>query len=99
MNKFNYSDNIKRKNCYNRENKKLLKKSILNNLFLKNSIRMKISYDLFNENKMHSKVILKNRCIITGRKSKIRKNLNFSRLCFRRLARSCSISGIRKSSW
>lgn len=99
MNKFNYNDNLKRNNCYNFENKKLLKKSILNNLYLKNSIRMKISSGLFNENKLHSKVILKNRCIITGRKSKISKNLKFSRLCLRRLARSCSISGIRKSSW
>jgi ribosomal protein S14 len=99
MNKLTYKDNLRRRQNYKLENKKILKKSILYNLHLKNSVRINISSNLFSETKNHSKVILNNRCIISGRRSKVNKNLKFSRLCFIRYARSCFISGIRKSCW
>jgi len=99
MNKLNYRDNLKRKKNYKLENKKMLKKSIIYNLYLKNSTRINISSKLFNDSKDHSKVILNNRCIASGRKSKIGKNLKFSRLFLIKFARYSLISGLRKSYW
>lgn len=96
MNKISVKDHLKRENSYKLENKKMLRKSVVYNLYIKNSLRIKISYKLFNDIKDHSIVFLNNRCVISGRKSKI-GNLKFSRICFRRFARSCLISGIRKS--
>ena len=97
MNKFNYQDNLKRKKSYKLENRKKLKKSILYNFYLKNSIRINTSNNLFNGIKDHS-TSLNNRCVLSGRKSKV-NNVRLSRICFRNLARSCLISGIRKSFW
>ena len=53
----------------------------------------------FNLNGEYSKVLLNNRCVLTGRYSKIAKNLNFSRISFLRLSRLGFISGIKKSYW
>ena len=99
MNKFNYKDKLRRTINYELENKKKIKKSMLYNLNLKTSTRINITSILFNVDKQHSKIILNDRCVISGRSSKFSKNLKFSRLNFIRLARSCSISGLRKSYW
>lgn len=98
MNKYNYQDNLKRKKSYKLENKKKLRKSIIYNFYLNNSIRINTSNGFFNGNKDHSEVHLNNRCVLSGRKSKV-NNLKVSRIYFRNLARSCFISGIRKSFW
>lgn len=99
MNKYNNIDNYNRKKFYNLENKKFVKKSLVYNLSLKNSVRCQVSLNLHDNFKKHYKHVLTNRCFLSGRKSRINKNLNISRLCFLRLARKCFISGIRKSSW
>ena len=99
MNKFNHKDKLRRAINYKLENKKKIKKSMLYNLNLKTSTRINITSALFNSNKQHSKIILNDRCVISGRSSKFSKYLKFSRLSLIRLARSCSISGLRKSYW
>ena len=99
MNKYILIDKLNRNYFKSSENKKIVKKGIIFNRILKSSVRNNISFNLNEESKKHSKVILTKRCILTGRKSKINRKFNVSRLCLLRLFRKCSIPGIRKSSW
>jgi len=95
MNKFLYKDLKKRNILLKIEKKNFIKKSFFNNTLLKNSFRIKSNSKLCKI----SKINLNNRCIVTGRKSKIAKNLNFSRIYLLKLSRSGFISGIIKSCW
>lgn len=94
-----HKDINKRRNIYKLENKKLILKSISKNTSLTNSIRLNANLKLFNLSSKHSKIDSVNRCIFTGRKSKISKKYRFSRISFFKVASSGSIFGIRKSSW
>lgn len=99
MNKYLYKDKLKRQKFYEKEHNIFIKKNISKNLNFKNSIRINANFSLFNLNGEYSKVLLNNRCVLTGRYSKIAKNLNFSRISFLRLSRLGFISGIKKSYW
>ena len=70
MNKLVYKDHKRRNILLHIEKKKFIKKSFFNNTLLKNSFRIKSNSKLYK----FSKVKLNNRCIVTGRKSKIAKN-------------------------
>jgi len=98
MNKFLYKDKKNRILFYKIENNKFIKKNIINNMKIKNTFRLKSSFDSYELNiYRNSKEKLNKRCLITGRNSKIATNLHFSRIQFLRFARSGSIYGIRKS--
>lgn len=99
MNKYLYKDKLNRKKFYRKEQNIFIKKNISKNLNFKNSIRINANFSLFNLNGKYSRVLLNNRCILTGRYSKIAKNFNFSRISFLRLSRLGYISGIKKSYW
>ena len=83
------------------EKKQLITKSICRNTLLKISIRLNSNYI---QNKMislnnGSKHKTVNRCIVTGRKSKIHKKFRFSRISFLNIARSGVYNGIKKVTW
>lgn len=100
MNKFIHKDNNNRKIFYRVENQNFIKKVIFHNSNIKNSFKLKSNFELFNSvNSNLFKVSLNSRCVLTGRSSKIAKNLNFSRISFLRLARSGCVPGLHKYSW
>ena len=59
MNKYIFIDKLNRNYFKISENKKIVKKSITFNRILKSSIRNNIAFNLNEESKKHSKVILK----------------------------------------
>lgn len=81
------------------ENTNLILKNLATNKCLKNSIRLNATLLLFNVFNDGLKSRLKNRCIVTGRSSKIHKKFRFSRLFFLKISRFGLVSGLRKASW
>jgi len=98
MKKLVYKDISKRKTFSNFLNKKTVLKCLFNNFCLPTFIRWKAQDSLVNLPKNTSLTRVKSRCIITGKSSKNNKSYRFSRLTFLRLARSGSISGLKKST-
>lgn len=91
------SDKKKRKLFNKFENNKIIFKSISKNFSLKNSTRLNSIMVL---SKIPcSKVKIVDRCVISGRKSKISKKYKFSRLKLLKFSRLGYILGIRKSKW
>jgi len=81
------------------ETKRIILNSIVRNNNLLKRVRWSANLQLSDLFVNSSKSRLVNRCIITGRKSKVIKNYRFSRLSFLRLARNGLILGLKKSSW
>jgi len=93
-------DKKKRKKIQVSENINLIYKSISKNFNFKNSIRLNSNLRLTSlSTSYNSRINVTNRCIMSGRKSKIAKNLKFSRICLLNIVREGLLSGIRKSSW
>ena len=76
----------------------ILKQIASNSNFLKMT-RWNAINNLSNLPKQSSKIVTSNRCIKTINKKTFNKFSNFSRTVFIKLAKSGSISGLRKSSW
>jgi len=80
------------------ENKRIILKNISNNTNVTKPIRWNSELELtnssFNSSKKNQIV---NRCILTGRKSKVAPKFRVSRLSFLKLARNGFISGLKKS--
>ena len=98
MKKSIYKDIHKRKTVLNFMKKKTVLKCIYKNSCLTTFIRWKALNSLVSLPKNTSLTRVKSRCIVTGKSSKNNKFYRFSRLTFLRLARSGSISGLRKST-
>lgn len=92
-------DKYRRKLVSEYETKRAILKSIIRNRNLVDKVRWSANIELSDLTVNSSKCRTVNRCILTGRKNKIRKFYNFSRLSFLRLARNGLIAGLRKSSW
>ena len=80
-----------------------IKKKILSSIFKNSSLSVFIRWNALNKlnnfPKNTSKVRVNQRCIVTGRNSKINKRFKFSRLQFLQLSRKGLISGIKNSTW
>ena len=79
------------------EKKKLILKSISNNLSFTNLVRLNALNDLTKMQKKTSKVSISNRCVSTINKKKFNKLTKFSRIVFLKLARHRKIYGLVKS--
>ena len=99
MKKLVNKDKKRRKVVKNFEKKKKILISIFKNTSLSTFIRWNASNSLTILPKDVNEVRLNQRCIVTGRNTKIHKIYKFSRLKFLHLAREGSISGLRNSSW
>ena len=83
-----------------REVSQVILKSIIKNENLSLNVKWNAILKLSNFSGNQNKMRLVNRCILTNRKAKFNQVFNkFSRLSFLRLARSCAIPGLKKSSW
>ena len=92
-------DKTKRKFVFESENKCIILKSIAKNKNLSDPSRCSANLRLTDLNSKTRKSKLVDRCVLTGRKSKIGKSYKFSRLSFLKLARNGWISGLKKSAW
>lgn len=99
MKKLIEKDKYRRKLVSEHETRRVILKSIIRNRNLLDRIRWSAKLELSDLTVNSSKFRTVNRCIFTGRKNKIRKFYNFSRLVFLRLARNGLIVGLKKSSW
>lgn len=90
---------IKRKTVLEFETKRLILKSIIRNTNLLKRARWAANLELsdLSVNSSRSRVV--NRCVLTGRKSKVRNMYHFSRLTFLKMAKNGLISGLKRSSW
>jgi len=100
MKKQTQKDRKLRKSFNQQELNNLILKSIVKNenlsLLIKWNAVLKLSKFLGSRNKTQ----FVNRCVLTNRKAKFNRIFKkFSRLSFLLLARSGSISGLKKSSW
>ena len=97
MKKIWEKDKRKRNEFKSREKCHMLLKSFSKNNNMSYLIRWSAASVLsdFPDNKYKSNSTVK-RCLITGRKSKISKDFNVSRLVFLKLARKGAIPGIKK---
>ena len=95
-----FKDKNKRKNLLISESLNLIYKSISKNNKLKHSFRFNSDLKLNSHfSTLNSKVSVVNRCIVSGRKSTVMKNLKFSRIYLLKICRKGLIPGVRKSSW
>jgi small subunit ribosomal protein S14 len=81
------------------ERKRLIFKSIIKNTYLADIVRWNAVLKFSQLPSNSSKVYLTNRCTLTGRRKYINKFYRFSRIEFLKLARSGTISNLRKSTW
>lgn len=95
MNKLIQSDKKKRINYLKFEKKKFILKNIFKNINFISLIRFNSFLLLANFPRSSYKTQIKNRCILTGRRSILNKKYRFSRLIFMELARNGFISGIK----
>ena len=99
MKKLIVKDKHRRRAVAKNETHRVVLRSVIRNRNLLNKMRWSASLilsDLFVDS---SQCRVVNRCLLTGRKSKVRKFYNFSRLSFLRLARNGLITGLKKVSW
>jgi len=99
MKKLIEKDKHKRKLVSKLETKRIILKTIVRNKNFLNTIRWSANLQLSDLFLNSSKTRLVNRCILTGRKSKLTKSFRFSRLVFLKLARNGMLTGLKKSSW
>ena len=99
MKKLLERDKKRRQMVADLEIKRIILKSIVRNHNLLNKIRWSANIELSGLPLNSSKCRVVNRCVLTGRKSKVNKYYNFSRLSFLRLARNGLITGLKKASW
>lgn len=83
----------------NEEKKRLVLKSIAQNLNLEKKIRWKIQKKLIKLSNNSSVTRIKNRCIITGRSRSVYRFFKLSRIQLRKLASEGSLPGLSKYSW
>lgn len=81
------------------EKKRLVLKSITQNLKFSTNIRWKIQKKFFPLSANSSLTRIKNRCILTGRSRSVSRFFKLSRIQFRKLASEGSLPGLAKSSW
>ena len=80
------------------ENKKVILKSIINNLNLNNNIR-KFAYSKYINLPSDSSITkVRNRCIISNRPRSVYRKYKISRLMFRELSLKGDLMGIKKAS-
>jgi ribosomal protein S14 len=99
MKKLIQRDKYRRQIVSDFEVKRVILKSILRNCNLLDKMRWSAHFELADLDVNSSKCRAVNRCLLTGRKSKVRKSYQFSRLSFLRFARNGLILGLQKSSW
>jgi small subunit ribosomal protein S14 len=87
----------KRYNYSNREVKLYLLKSIFNNQYLNNYIRMRAGIKLAKLNSNLTKIV--NRCIVTGRSGGVLREFKVFRMTFKEKAARGHLVGVKKSSW
>ena len=81
------------------ETNKFVYKNFTNNANLPKLSRWKLFILAKHLPKKSSPIYVNNRCTLTGRKKRINKLYNFSRISFLKLIRSQNINGLIKSSW
>jgi len=99
MKKLVEKDKIKRNTVLEFETKRIILKSIIRNTNLLKKARWSANLELSDLFVNSSRSRLVNRCVLTGRKSKVRNSYHFSRLIFLRMAKNGLISGLKRSSW
>jgi len=99
MKKLLVKDKKLRANLNIQEKKYFILKSIFKNLNLFTLLRWNAFLTLKNISRIDSNVAVSNRCVYTINKKRFNNLSPFSRYVFLKLARSGSISGLRKSSW
>ena len=95
----NIKDKKIRKVIKNLEQNRFILKTISKNANLFYLTRWKAFFKLKNLAKNSSRTRMTNRCIISGRKKRLTKILNVSRLVFLNFARLTEISGVKKAVW
>jgi small subunit ribosomal protein S14 len=80
------------------ENKCAILKSIARNTIISKTVRWNSELKLTTLSSNVFKTRLVKRCFLTGRKQKINKRFNVSRLAFLKLARNGIIPGLKKST-
>ena len=98
MKKLLEKDKKVRQKIKNFEKKKIILKSISNNLNFTNLIRFNALNNITKVQKKTSKALISNRCINTINKKKFNKLTKFSRIVFLKLARNKKIYGLKKTS-
>jgi len=100
MSKYFKKDNLKRVLSYNIEKEKLFYKYLFFNTNFKKSLRSR-AYKIFDfyASKFNQRGQVNLRCIYSGRSRSTSSEFGLSRIAFRKLVSSGSLTGLRKSSW
>ena len=100
MKKENIKDFKKRMFVYKEEKKNLLLKFVTRSTELPKKLRHWAQIRFLKKSSPNfSKIRTKNRCIFTARSKSINKNMEISRITFRKLISEGLLVGIKKSSW
>jgi len=92
--------NINQRNLFKiNEKKRLILKSITNNLQFEKKIRWTIQKKLLSFSNNSSMTRIKNRCILTGRSRSVYRFFKLSRIQLRKLASEGFLPGVSKYSW
>lgn len=97
MKKLIRKDIEKRNSFFLSEKKKTILKTINKNYSFREIEKNRVTSNLSKNFKHNTLTQIVNRCILTGRKKRLNKMFNFSRVYFRKLIRSGHIFGFRKS--
>lgn len=81
------------------EQKRLILKSISNNLFFNNHIRWKSQIEYYKLNTISSITRIKNICIVTGRSRSVSRFFKLSRIQFKKYISLGLLPGTYKHSW
>lgn len=99
MKKLVKKDKKNRNYFLNKEVKRFVLKNIMKNNNFSIVLRCKALLKLSKELKRSSLIFFVNRCIFTGRRKRVNKFFNFSRMIFLKFARFGYINGLKKASW
>ena len=98
-NLWNSIDNFKRQVFLKGELKKLILKSVKKSKSINYSRRYQASYYLSNLPRINSKVVLSNRCVVSGRIWSVNRRTKYSRFVFRKEVASSNLPGCKRASW
>lgn len=92
--------NIKQRNTYkNLEKKRLILKSISQNIFLKQKVRWSVQKKFLELPNLSSMTRIKNICTVTGRSRSVYRFLKISRIQLKKYISKGSLPGFHKYSW
>lgn len=99
MNNRNLKDAKRRNAFHNIEETRVLYKAIIKDQSISPRVRFDVVCALNALPRIHSRVRIGNRCVLTGRSKAVLRKFKISRICLRDLVALGALAGVTKASW